>query len=32
MEERVRQFGGTFNLRSSSSGTEVSATIPLTAD
>ena len=29
MEERVRQFGGKFEFRSSSSGTTVSATIPL---
>jgi two-component system NarL family sensor kinase len=32
MEERVRQFGGTFQIDSGSSGTRVSVTIPLTTD
>ncbi len=32
MEERVRQFGGTFEFRSGSSGTTVSATIPLAVE
>jgi PAS domain S-box-containing protein len=32
MEERVRQFGGTFRIDSGSSGTRVSVTIPLTTD
>jgi PAS domain S-box-containing protein len=32
MEERVRQFGGTLRIESSSAGTKVTATIPLRAD
>ena len=32
MEERVRQFGGTFKIDSSARGTRIRATIPLKAD